>query len=200
VRTNFNKAYYDRFYRNPKTRASSPAAAKRQAAFIAAYLRYVELVPKRILDVGCGTGLVLNALQREFPRATTHGLEVSPYLCNRYGWTQGSIVDFQSNKPFDLVVCNDVLPYLDESACSTALARISELCRHAAFLGMITREDLQLCDPRRTDPKQWSRPAMWYRRRLGRRFANVGGGLYLKKPLSVTVWQLDVLNPGSAEV
>jgi predicted TPR repeat methyltransferase len=199
MRTNFNKAYYDRYYRNPQTRAIAPAAARRQAAFIAAYLKYLELTPNSILDIGCGTGTVLKTLQREFPRATTQGLEVSDYLCSRYGWTQGSIVDFQPANTFDLVICNDVLPYLDQGPCSTALQRISELCNNAAFLGILTSEDQAQCDPQRTDPQQWARPAQWYRRRLGRRFANAGGGLYLKKPVSVTVWQLDVLNPTASE-
>ena len=196
MRTNFDKAYYDRYYRNPRTRAVSPAAAKRQAAFIAAYLRYLELAPQSILDVGCGTGTTLNALRREFPRARTHGLEVSEYLCERYGWELGSIADYQSTRTFDLVVCNDVLPYLDEQSCSQALRRITGLCGKAAFLGILTTEDQALCDPQRTDPQQWSRAAKWYRQRLGRSFVNIGGGMYLKKPVSAVVWQLDALNPG----
>ena len=53
-------------------------------------------------------------LLRCFPRARYTGLEVSPYLCERYGWEQGSLVDLDSSsRPFDLVVCYDVLQYLD---------------------------------------------------------------------------------------
>jgi len=55
MRNDFNKAYYDRFYRDPGTRAVSPAAAKRQAAFIGGYLRYMEVPVRRIADVGCGS-------------------------------------------------------------------------------------------------------------------------------------------------
>ncbi len=191
MRTNFDKAYYDRFYRNPKTRAVTPAAARRQAGFIAAYLKYLELSPRSILDVGCGTGTVLKALEQAFPAARTEGLEVSAYLCRRYGWRHASIVDYEARQIFDLVVCNDVLPYLDASECSQAIQRIGALCSHAAFLGILTQEDEANCDPRRTDALQWSRPARWYRRRLGRLFVSVGGGLYLKKPISTTVWCLD---------
>ena len=49
VRTVFDKAYYDRFYRNPDTRAVTPAAVRRQAQFIAAYLSHLE-VPVRCLE------------------------------------------------------------------------------------------------------------------------------------------------------
>ena len=84
----FDKTYYDRFYRNPTTRAVTPAGARRQAAFVAAYLRHLQVPVRRILDVGCGVGTTLRALGREFPRATLLGVEVSDYLCERYGWTQ----------------------------------------------------------------------------------------------------------------
>jgi SAM-dependent methyltransferase len=194
MRTNFDKAYYDRFYRNPRTRATNPAAVRNQAAFIAAYLKHLDLPRKRILDIGCGTGSLLRALGRAFPRASLTGVEVSDYLCKRYGWHAGSALDFHAEEPFDLVVCNDVLPYLDDKACAEAVKNLTHLSRSALFLGVLTSEDLALCDSARTDPQQWTRPAAWYRRRLKRSLVNVGGGLYLKKPLTVTVWTLDRLD------
>ena len=193
IRRRFDKAYYDRFYRNPSTRASTPAAAKRLAAFIGAYLRYLELPPRSILDIGCGTGSLLRALQREFPKARSHGLEVSDYLCRRSGWEQGSIADYDG-ADFDLVVCNDVLPYLDDKSCNRALANIARACRTASFIGVLTEEDLPHCDRARTDAQQIVRPAQWYRRRLRKAFRNVGGGLYLKHPVPVAVWALDALD------
>lgn len=189
----FDKAYYDRFYRNPDTRAVTPAAARRQAEFIAAYLRYLELPVKRILDIGCGTGTVLRALGRAFPRAHTEGVEFSRYLCERYGWNSGSVVDHQPDQPADLVVCNDVLAYLDDAECGSAIENLASICAGALFLGVLTREDLDLCDRRRTDAAQIPRPANWYRERLGRHFVATGGGLYLKRPVGVTVWTLEGL-------
>jgi len=59
----FDKAYYDRFYRDPRTRAVTPAAARRQADFIAAYLKHLELPVRRILDIGCGSGQFLHFLR-----------------------------------------------------------------------------------------------------------------------------------------
>jgi 2-polyprenyl-3-methyl-5-hydroxy-6-metoxy-1,4-benzoquinol methylase len=191
MRKSFDQAYYDRFYRNPRTRAVTPAAAARQARFIAAYLRYLDMPVKRILDIGCGTGTTLRALGREFPAARVHGVEYSDYLCSRYRWECGSVVDYASEQPWDLVVCNDVLAYLDADDCATALGNIAKLSRHAAFLGILTSDDEGAYDPARTDPRQHRRTAAWYRRRLARHFVNVGGGLYLKQPLEVTVWAMD---------
>jgi 2-polyprenyl-3-methyl-5-hydroxy-6-metoxy-1,4-benzoquinol methylase len=193
MRQTFDKAYYDRFYRNPKTRAVTPAAARRQAAFIAAYLRHLELPIDRIVDVGCGVGTCLRALARQYPRAVTQGVEFSTYLCERYGWQVGSVVDYEADQPFDLVVCNDVLAYLAESECARAIANLARLCRGALYLGILTADDAELYDPERTDARQHLRPAAWYRRRLQRYFVNVGGGLYLKRPVDITVWTLDRL-------
>ena len=193
MRKNFDKAYYDRFYRNPKTRAVTPGAARRQADFIAAYLKYLEVPVTRILDVGCGVGTTLRALGKAFPRAHLHGVEYSEYLCRRYGWELGSVINYHANRPYDLVVCNDVLAYLEDAECARALGNLAELSRGAAFLGILCREDAGLYDPQRTDPQQHLRPAAWYRRRLNRQFVSVGGGLYLKNPPAVTVWHLDRL-------
>jgi len=187
----FDKSYYDRYYRDPDTRAMTPAAARRQAAFIAAYLRHLGLPVTRLLDVGCGTGNLLRALGREFPRARAEGIEISPYLCSRYGWHRASVVDFSSRVPFDLIVCNDVLAYLDDSGCTAALGNLAGLCRGALFLGVLTEEDKAICDPERTDPAQIARPVAWYRRQLKKHFVSVGGGLFLKRPLPVTVWNLE---------
>lgn len=191
---NFDKAYYDRYYRDVRTRVTSPAAARRQADFIAAYLSYLGLSPRSIADLGCGTGTLLRALGKHFPAARTTGVELSRYACRQHGWLQGSVVDFQAERPFDLVICNDVLAYLDDSDCNKALRNLASLTSAALCLGVLTAEDLALCDLSRTDPDQHARPAAWYRRRLSRSWINAGGGLYLKRPATVTVWTLDALN------
>ncbi len=187
----FDKAYYDRYYRDPGTRATTPAAVKRQAAFISAYLRHLEVPVQQVLDVGCGTGSLLRALGRSFPRARIRGVEYSDYLCRTYGWEQGSVVDLDKSRTADLVVCNDVLGYLDDRDCAKALDNLAAVSSGALYLGVLTREDLGLCDPKRTDGSQIARPLRWYRRRLEGNFLAVGGGLYLRKPVSVTVWHLE---------
>ncbi|MDZ7668921.1 MAG: class I SAM-dependent methyltransferase [Gammaproteobacteria bacterium] len=191
MRQRFDKAYYDRFYRDPRTRAVTPAAARRQAAFIAAYLRYLEMPVRHILDMGCGTGMVLRALGRQFPQARTRGVEVSDYLCRRYNWASGSVVDYVARQTFDLVVCTDVLAYLNDRDCGRAIANLARLSRGALYLSVVTADDADLFDPARTDSRQQLRPAAWYRRRLNRHFMNVGGGLYLKQPSDVVVWNLE---------
>ena len=190
MRSQFDKAYYDRYYRNPETRAISPTAVGRQAEFISAYLKHLTIPVKRVLDLGCGVGNLLRALGKSFPAAELTGVEVSDYLCSHYGWTKASVVDYDGPEA-DLVVCNDVLSYLSNRDCERAIANIADKTISAAFLGILTTEDLDLIDKARTDPKQKTRGTTWYRNRLSAYFINVGGGLYLRKPLSVPVWTLD---------
>ena len=117
----FDKAYYDRFYRDPHTRSSTPQAAKKQAAFIAAYLRYLGVRIRSIIDIGCGVGHTLRALGRIYPNARCEGVEYSDYLCREYGWTQGSVAAYLPATKADLVVCNDVVPYLEDDEAAIAL-------------------------------------------------------------------------------
>jgi 2-polyprenyl-3-methyl-5-hydroxy-6-metoxy-1,4-benzoquinol methylase len=191
MRRRFDKAYYDRFYRDPGTRAMTPADARRQAAFVAAFLRHLQLPVRRILDLGCGTGATLRALGREYPAARLQGVEYSEYLCRTYGWTPGSVVDYRDRRPYDLVVCHDVLGYLDDDACARAISNIAANCRGAAYVSVITADDAGSYDAARTDGAQTLRPAAWYRRRLARHFLHVGGGLHLRKPVDTVVWALE---------
>jgi SAM-dependent methyltransferase len=187
----FDARYYRRFYLNPRTRAGTAHSAACQAAFIHAYLRYLEVPVTRVLDVGCGLGRHLRAFARLYPRARCVGVELSPYLCRRFGWRNGSAVDFRSRVPFDLVICSDVLPSLDDRACARAITNLARLTRGALFLGVLTSEDKKQADLRRTDLDVFTRPAAWYRRRLARHFVAVGGGLFIRKPVSIALWALE---------
>jgi trans-aconitate methyltransferase len=187
---NFDAKYYERFYVDPQTRATSVAEQRRQARFIAAFTRHLGVPVTRIADIGCGIGTIVQQLGKDFPRAQCRGVEWSQYLCETYGWTHGSVVDFQDD-PFDLVVCNDVLGYLNARDCNRAIHNLAKLCQGALYLSVLTTEDLDICDVDHTDMQQKTRTHTWYRKRLDKHFVNVGGGLFLRKPLQVNVWQLE---------
>jgi len=187
----FDEAYYHRFYGDPRTRAASPAEQQRQARFIATYLRYLQVPVERILDVGCGLGRLLRQLEKAFPRAECMGVEVSSYLCDTYGWQCGDAQTYSDERPFDLVICSDVLGYLNKSDCARAVRNLSRLSRAALYLNVLTTEDLDICDPQHTDMNQKLRPVAWYRNHIDRHFVSVGGGLFMKKPLEYPVWHIE---------
>ncbi|MDG2277170.1 MAG: class I SAM-dependent methyltransferase [Pseudomonadales bacterium] len=188
----FDQAYYHQYYENPETRAVSPQEQKAQAHFIAAYLRYLNIEIHSGTDFGCGTGVMLGAFETEFPQASWTGVEVSAYLCKTYGWRQGSVVD-SGVDPSDLVICSDVLGYLSPKDCRQALKNLTRATQHVLYLSVLTKEDLDICDQDITDMTQAVRSAAWYKDQLNNDFVNIGGGLFLKRPLDVPVWQMEML-------
>jgi 2-polyprenyl-3-methyl-5-hydroxy-6-metoxy-1,4-benzoquinol methylase len=188
----FDRAYYRRYYFDPRTAVASPVEARVRARLIAAFADLVGLPVGRILDAGCGIGRLRRPLLERFPRAEYVGLEVSEYLCRRYGWERCGIEDYRSSERFDLIVCYDVLQYLEEAAAARALARLAELARGVLYFSALTIADWrENCDRRRTDRDVFMRSAEWYRGRLRRAFREVGAGLWLRRGAPLVLWELE---------
>jgi SAM-dependent methyltransferase len=187
----FDKEYYQRFYFDPRTAVVSRAEMNARARLIAAYADHIGLPVRRMLDAGCGIGLLRAPLQRAFPRATYTGLEYSEYLCGRYGWEQGSLATFAAD-PFDLVVCYDVMQYLDDRTATRALANLARLTRGVLYLSALTERDWrENCDRTRTDRAVHLRRAEWYGRRLRRHFKPSGVGFWVRRGSPLTTWEME---------
>ena len=188
----FDREYYRQFYLDPRTAVISRAEMRERAGLIAAYARHIGLPVRSILDAGCGIGLLRAPLRRAFPRAAWTGLEYSEYLCQRYGWTQGSLATFRA-EPFDLVVCYDVLQYLDDRTAVRALANLGRLCQGALYFSVLTAGDWRRnADRSRTDGDGVRlRPASWYKSRLARQFRPLGGGLLARRGYDPLLWELE---------
>jgi SAM-dependent methyltransferase len=188
----FGREYYQRYYHDPRTAVTSRSEMRARARLIAAGCEHLGLPVRRILEAGCGTGLLRAQLKRLMPRAQYVALEASEYLCQRYGWQQGRIEDFRARTPFDLVACYDVLQYLDGAAAAGALANFARLCRGALYFSALTRHDFEHnCDLRRTDPDVHLRSARWYRALLTPRFREAGLGLWIRRGAPLTLWELE---------
>ena len=188
----FDAKYYQRFYLNPRTRVITPADSARRAALIAAVLRQLELPVRRILDAGCGLGLMRDTLLQAFPGVHYVGLEVSEHLCKQLGWVQASLARFRSRVPFDLIICNDVLQYLADREAASALANLGRLCRGALYFHALTTEDWQRnADTRCSDGDVYFRSAQWHRQRLARSFRFVGFGMHVRRGLPIVQWELE---------
>jgi 2-polyprenyl-3-methyl-5-hydroxy-6-metoxy-1,4-benzoquinol methylase len=188
----FGAAYFRKFYLDPKTRVTTPAEMRARAALIAAILSHAQIPVRSILDAGCGIGLLRKPLAEALPRARYTGLETSDYLCARHGWTQGSVSDFRPRKPSDLVVCYDVLQYLDDRDGARAIANLARLTRAALYVSALTREDWRdNCDRTLTDRAVHLRPGDWYRRRLRRNFRYLGFGVWIRKDVTAILWDME---------
>ncbi|QTD44011.1 class I SAM-dependent methyltransferase [Ottowia testudinis] len=191
--TTFDEAYYQRFYFDKKTRVVDPAHVDRLGAFVAAYLQYLRVPVRRVLDIGCGIGLWQGLIARHLPGASYHGVEISGYLCQRYGWACGSVVDYAAPEPFDLVICQGVLPYLNPSDMRRALANLGQLCRGALYVEAVSREDYErdAIDEDLTDGRQFRHRAAVYRRGLSEHLLELGGGLWLSRRADVPLFALE---------
>jgi hypothetical protein len=190
--TAFDSAFFRKYYFSSATRVTTAAEMRRRARLIAAILLHAGVPVRSILDAGCGIGLLRKPFAEVLPRARYVGLEASDYLCIRYGWAQGSVIDFSPRTPSDLVVCYDVLQYLDDRDAARAIVNLAKLTRAALYVSALTREDWrENCDRTRTDRAVHLRPGDWYRRRLRRRFNYLGFGVWLRKDATAILWDLE---------
>jgi predicted TPR repeat methyltransferase len=188
----FDAAFYRRFYLDPRTRVTSAAEMKTRAQAIARLVRHLDIPVKRILDAGCGLGLMRQPLLREFPGATYLGVEVSEHLCRRYGWKQGSLDTFTAPGQFDLIVCYDVLQYMRDREASAAIANLARLSRGAFYFNAPTLEDWRRnADRSCSDGDIHLREAQWYRKRLSRYFRHAGFGLHVRRGIPFIQWELE---------
>jgi SAM-dependent methyltransferase len=188
----FGAAYFRKFYLNPATRVISAGEMRSRAAVIAAALRQAQIPVRSILDAGCGIGLMRRAFADLLPRARYCGLEASEYLCKRFAWTRGSVIDFTPRKTFDLLICYDVLQYLTDAEAARAIANFARLTHAALYVSALTAQDWrENCDRTRTDRAVHLRPGAWYRRRLQRSFRYVGLGVWLRKDVTAILWEME---------
>ncbi len=194
----FDEAYYQRFYFDKKTSVVDPAHVQRLGAFVCSYLQYLRVPVRRVLDVGCGIGLWQGIVQQHYPQAQYQGVEYSAYLCERFGWERGSVVDYRARAPSDLVICQGVLPYLNAADLQLALRNLGKLSCGALYVEAVAREDWEqdTVDETLTDPRQFKHPAALYRRGLGEGFVELGGGLWLSRQAEVPLFALEHVGGG----
>jgi SAM-dependent methyltransferase len=189
---NFDAAYFKKYYLNPATRVVTSTEMRNRAALIAAILRQGQIPVRSILDAGCGIGLLSKPFAAVLPRARYCGLEASAYLCKRFGWTRGSVADFVPHKPFDLLVCYDVLQYLSDAQAERAIANFARLTAAALYVSALTTEDWRdNCDRTRTDRNVHLRAGGWYRRRLQKSFRYLGYGVWLRNDVTAILWEME---------
>jgi len=193
----FGADYYQRYYSDAETRVSDVSEIRRLATFVAAYLQYLQVDVRTILDVGCGVGNWRTVKDELWPDARYYGVEYSEHLCKEFGWHQGSIVTLDPKKDlgrakFDLVVCQGVLQYLGDRHAATALNNLGKWTNGALYLEALTELDWQdNCDQAVTDGNVHLRPGSFYRKRLSKHFQTCGGGVFCSRRAGVSLFELE---------
>ena len=170
----YDRAYFDRWYRNPRTRidtAESLARKVRLALSVAEYFLGRRITT--VLDVGCGEGRWYGVLRRLRPAVRYTGVDSSEYVVRRYGrrrnvrlGTFGALASLRLPRGFDLVVCSDMLQYVAARDLEPGLRALHRALGGVAYIEAFSREDNM-----EGDRTGWfERPASTYRqlfRRVG---------------------------------
>ncbi len=145
----YDRAYFDRFYRDPRSRIWARADVARKVRLALAVAEYLLDRPVRsVLDVGCGEGAWQPVLARLRPRAHYQGIDASPYVVSRFGRRRnirlgrlGDLASLGLRRRYDLVVCCDVLHYVPTAEVRRALTAMAALGRGPAYLEAYTSAD-----------------------------------------------------------
>lgn len=169
----YDRNYFDRWYRGRAPVVSSAELKRKVAAAVAVTEYFLRRTVRNVIDIGCGEAPWLGELQAMRPRIRYAGFDPSDYVVGELGASRnirrGSFGDLASlgiRERFDLLVCSDVLHYLEEEEILRGHPGAVRLMRGAAFLEVITREDSVRGDILGLK----RRPARWYREL----FASVG--------------------------
>jgi hypothetical protein len=188
----FDAAYYERFYESKKTRVQGPDEVSRLATAVVAVAELVHGPLRTVLDVGAGAGLWRDWFARERPSTRYRSTDVSAYACRKYGHERRDIAKWRTKRAFDLVVCQGVLPYLDDGAVGPAIENLGAMTGGLLYLEAVTKKDLAtVCDKSATDGAQIGRSARFYRARLGRHFQQLGFGLWVKRDSAAALYELE---------
>ena len=162
----FDRAYFDRWYRDPRSRVKTRADVGRKVRMTLALAEYLLERPVRsVLDVGCGEGMWRALLHEVRPNLRYAGVDPSEYAVRRYGGRRNirlgrvdTLAELDLPGPFDLVVCVDVLNYLPGRTLRRGLEQIRALMGGVAYLEIFTA-----ADEMEGDMRGWrSRPASYY--------------------------------------
>jgi SAM-dependent methyltransferase len=180
----YDRAYFDRWYRDPETRVKSAGSIRRKSALALSTAEYyLERPVKSVLDVGCGEGNWLSCLRKMRPSIHYTGIDASPYAVERFGKKRnlrlGSFSSLEScvlKKSYDLIICSDTLFYLPVEELEMGLASLARRTGGIAFLELYTGGDSLIGD----FPQEGLQTASFYRQLLRRHgFISVGSHCYL---------------------
>ncbi len=163
----YDRAYFERYYHDHDSCVMWPAEVARQAAVAVTLAEYYLGRPvERVLDVGCGEGHWREPLLKLRPRIAYTGLDPSEYAVARYGHERNihqmsfdQLAEQRFGEPFDIVICANVLQYLDPTEIRRGLSGFAEILHGVAFLETYVRGDEVVGDL--DGFKQ--RTARWYR-------------------------------------
>ena len=186
----FDAAYYRRFY------GRRPVHGRRQIAHLGegvlALAAWWRIPIRSVLDVGAGKGYWRNWLEEAHPAVKYHGIDASEYACERYGHEHADVTEWQPPRQYDLVVCQSVLQYVDDTDAAKTIGTLAVACRGLLLFDAPTLADREtVIDQSNTDLDVRWRTGEWYRKRLASGFTEIGGGMWLSRNCPAVFYELE---------
>jgi SAM-dependent methyltransferase len=192
----FDRAYFDRWYRDPRRRVLDDGEVARRAALVISIAEYLlERPATSALDVGCGEGNWRASLLRRRPGLRYTGVDPSDYVVRRFGarrhilrGSAETIDTLPLRGPFDIVIASGILNFLPDDALRRALRGLGRLTSGVAFLELFTSRDEVVGDTHGWQP----RSARVYRDVLTRAgFTQCGPHCYAGRALAPSLASLE---------
>ena len=145
----YDRAYFDRFYRDPRDRVSTRDGLERKVRMVVAIAEFLLARPIRtVLDVGCGEAPWFPVLSRLRRGVRYIGVDSSDYVVERYGESRhirrgdlAGLASMRLPKRIDLIVCADVLQYVETGEIERGLRAMYQLLGGVAYIETFTTED-----------------------------------------------------------
>ena len=145
----YDRDYFDRWYRDPRAAVIHGDLLARRVQLALSAAEYVLERPVRsVLDVGCGEGAWRRWIHTARPAARYLGVDSSEYAVRRFGKRRnlrlarfGELGRLGLRRPFDLIVCSDVLHYVPTLEARRGLQALRRLVGGIAFIEVFTGED-----------------------------------------------------------
>lgn len=145
----YDRAYFDRWYRDPTDRVATAESLRRKVRMAVSIAEFLLGRPIRtVVDIGCGEASwfpVLRSLRRDVRYI---GIESSEYVIARYGrarnirqGTLATLATLRLPRTVDLVVCADVLQYVETREIERGLKAIHRMVNGIAYIESFTTDD-----------------------------------------------------------
>lgn len=160
----YDRAYFDRWYRDARHAATQRADLRRQVALALALGDWVLGRPVvTVLDIGAGEGRWYPELRRQRRAIRYQGVEPSADAVSRHGKRRhlvqgdfGSLHQLGVGGPWDLVIAADVLHYLGPGALPRAVQAMAPFVEGLAFCPTFTGADAIVGDREGFHPRRAS--------------------------------------------
>jgi SAM-dependent methyltransferase len=137
----YDQEYYDHWYRSRAAVITAESRLRKVRLALAAAEFALGRDIRSVLDVGCGEAAWRAVLRRMRPELLYVGVDSSEYVVQRFGAKRnirlgsfGTLGELQLRGKFDLIVCADVIAYVNNADLARGLAAIRKLLRGVAYL------------------------------------------------------------------